>query len=165
MESGTWESRFFADNFIGRLYLCHTLRPNVSVDLTRPYGNAIVFSFDRKQFGEQTRNFEVYLHDPKEMVSLSTYKIANIPMVNFYKDSLKAKVQIHPSKFILEGHARDKCNDSQHYSRIKCDITQGWERRIQLVKETFGDRFSCLLPGKTYHLSKLNSTWIMTNNC
>ena len=93
VEAGLWDSRFFADNLSGQLVLCHTLKPNVSMDLSKKYGNAITLNAGGR-FGE-TRYFEAYIQDPNEMVALSSYKVASEPKVSFLKEDLRRKFQIY----------------------------------------------------------------------
>ena len=144
--SGVWESRFYADNLAGNINLCHTLYPNVTMDLNRDQGNVVILNFRGGEFGKTTK-FDIYLHDPEEMVAPATYKVGNNPVVSLFKDDNKRKVRIIPSKTVTEGYARDACSDAPGYRRVECDITQGWDRRIQDMRQTFGQRMACVLPG------------------
>ena len=157
--AGTWTSRFFADTDIGNIYLCHTLRPNVTVNFSIPGGNAISL-FWSHYIMNVSKYWEVYIHDPSESVLLQSYameaqtryqiapKITNFPGHEDTDMQYKKKALILPRKMVLlEPSKKRPCNSSALYSRNMCNIRHSWKVRFAQMEAKYGKRFECQLPG------------------
>ena len=102
---------------------------------------------DQSGAAKSTRGFEIYIHDPSELVAISTYKIANIAKLSVFKDDIKKKVQIYPSYYVKKGYSETVCNGANDYSREQCNTIGGWNKRIRQMRDMFGPRMACVLPG------------------
>ncbi len=58
--AGTWTSRFFADSSTGANHLCHTLRPNATVNFGRQEGNSISITWSRAFRQKSHQSFTVH---------------------------------------------------------------------------------------------------------
>ncbi len=55
---------------------------------------------------------------------------------------------IKPKKMVLPKSSKvHPCNSSVHYSRNMCNVYHSWNIRFQQMKEDYGDRFDCQVPG------------------
>jgi hypothetical protein len=43
--------------------------------------------------------------------------------------------------------AANPCNESDGYSTNQCEESSGWEHRIDDLREAYGSRFGCVIPG------------------
>ncbi len=69
--AGVWTSRPLADSSEGRIYMCHTLQPNVSVNFATRRGSSIGVRFD-SEYKKYSQFWFVYVHDPRESVTALT---------------------------------------------------------------------------------------------
>ena len=151
--AGKWVSRFMMDSAeTAHLFLCHTLVPNVTLDFSLVDGNAVGMTWNRDKFAGVTRYFEVYIHDPRETVSLSNYFAEPNPKVTFARPEegdlvvKKRKIQLFPSRFEVIGHAQ-RCSDEEGYSKVACDLAHCWDKQMDVMADFFAERFNCTLPG------------------
>jgi hypothetical protein len=82
VESGTWSSRFMLESFTGQNVLCHTFRPNVSMDLTKRNGHAFEIRWSNLVI-RQIPKWQMYVHDLHEDVVLDRYLMRSLPSLTF----------------------------------------------------------------------------------
>ena len=144
--AGKWISRLMADSNRGWNFMCHTMKPNVSVDFSVAGGNK--FSLLWGVPLQDISYWHVYVHDRNEEVVLSSHAIETLPLLIPNRNGMRVKAMIIPKLIRLpEPSEVHPCIVSRDYSKNRCDLEWGWTKRIQEVKALNGDRFGCLLPG------------------
>ncbi len=151
--AGKWISRFLADSTDGTNQLCHTLIPNVTVTFDNPLGHSIALKWENTYI-TKSNFWKVYVHDIHEHVLLDSYAIKTMPSVTFLKydltDETKTKKKLlmlprltkHPSSSEVL-----PCVNCQDYSENWCNIQWGWKENLQEMKNYYGKRFTCRIPG------------------
>ncbi len=156
VEAGKWRSRFFASSIDAKIYLCHTLVPNMTVRFTSPGENAISLAW-RKEYSKKSIHRRIYIHDKNEEVLLNAFAIETVPSVvvkrqeefddNFLLAHRK-KLQIIP-KLIKHPSPSEvlPCKNQTGYSENWCNIQWGWHKKISAMRKYYGSNFTCVQPG------------------
>jgi len=68
VEAGIWISQFYFDGNQGHNVLCHTLRPNVTIDFAQNLGAEMGIRWSREMILRMPK-WQVYVHDRNENAS------------------------------------------------------------------------------------------------
>ena len=153
VEAGKWKSRFFSSSVDAKIYLCHTLKPNVTVGFAAPGDNSISFIW-RKKYSKASVHRRLYVHDQNEEVLLNSFAIETVASTvvrreeDFDDFHHKKKLQIIP-KLVKHPDPSDvlPCKNDTNYSENWCNIQWGWHKKIAAMKEYYGSNFTCIQPG------------------
>ncbi len=155
VEAGKWRSRFLASSTDAKLYLCHTLVPNVTVGFAATGSN--VFSFTWKpDYSRSSIYRRIYIHDRNEHVLLNSFALETVASVvveqrtsfDYTATENKKKLQIIPK---LVKHPEPSsvlpCKKDNNYSENWCNIQWGWHNKINAMRKYYGSNFTCVPPG------------------
>lgn len=158
VEAGVWRSRILADSKRGDIFMCHTLIPNVSVSFRTNEGNALALNLDVNYLNSSYLR-QVYIHDKLQHVLLDTFAIsteASFDVQTLYSDTEKDSMVFQLAKrfqLLPTQHQRPDssqvhpCIEEADYSESWCKINHNWNRKIQVMKDYFGNNFTCITPG------------------
>ncbi len=159
VEAGMWRSRILADSKRGDIFMCHTLIPNVSVSFSTNNGNSLSFNWDVDYMNTSYLR-QVYIHDKHEHVLLDTFAInseASFDVETLYSNSTERttllfetakRFQLIPTQHLRPDSSQvHPCTTEAMYSESWCKINHNWNRKIQVMKDHFGDNFTCISPG------------------
>ncbi len=153
VKAGVWTSRIMSDSLAGKIYLCHTLTPNVTANFTTGYSSSMSIAW-RQPYSTLSSYRHVYVHDRHEDVLLKSFAIGSAdPVVIRKKESKlstvhKKKLKVVPT--MLEQREQSDlhpCNEMKGYSQNRCNIRFGWHKKVEELRNFYGANFSCLLPG------------------
>ena len=147
--AGKWISRFFADSLYGFNYFCHTLEPNLTVDLSQPDGgNAFKLELGYN-YRELSPHRRFLVHDKREMLLLRSYRISTLLELTLFSHAVsKTRARLEPRKNVLVQTRHHPCNESEEYSENRCNVAFAWKQRMAKMREKLGaDNFTCVLPG------------------
>ncbi len=157
--AGKWRSRFFSSSVDAKIYLCHTLVPNVTVKFATPGDNTISLVWQKEYSGKSIHR-RVYVHDKNEEVLLNSFAIETVASVVVKREedsddypilAHKKKLQVVP-KLVKHPKPSDvlPCKNDTKYSENWCNIQWGWHMKIAAMKEYYGSNFTCIQPGVWY---------------
>ncbi len=150
--AGVWTSRFLADSDKGFNALCHTLKPNVSVDFASDGGSAMEMRWNNELL-RYVPSWQLYLHDSREHVSLKSYAMKDMPMLTFQRPkqgselSHVALARLKPRLNLEAGTPTYPCEDPDSYSHNLCNLKRFWKCRLDSLKLYYGNRLRCVIPG------------------
>ncbi len=153
VQAGRWRSRFYASSVDAKLYLCHTLVPNVTVDFASIGANSFSLVW-KSSYSETSVYRRIYIHDRNEHVLLNSFAIETVASVVVEQKvpaeplKHKKKLQVIPKlvKFPKPSSVLP-CNSGKNSSENWCNIQWGWHNKINAMREFYGSNFSCLPPG------------------
>ncbi len=151
--AGKWKSRILADSQDGKLYMCHTLIPNMTVDFFATLGNSMAIAW-KPTYAATSTYWRVYVHDRNEHVLLNSFAIetvASVAIPQFDADNplkQKRKLLLVP-RFTQHPKSSEvlPCETDLEYSVNWCNIQWGWHQKIRLMENYYGTNFSCIIPG------------------
>ncbi len=132
--------------------MCHTLVPNVTVDFERIRGNVISLRWD-KYFRENIPEWRIYIHDKHEHIVLASYAMTDLPYLTLKSATVgepstyKGKAKLLPRLTKKPNTKVHKCSADPSYSQNLCYLKLFWDLRVKTLKEYYGSRLDCLIPG------------------
>lgn len=135
-----------ADSTQGNNVLCHTLIPNVTVDFQKAKGNVISVRW-QSPFRSVVPEWQVYLHDKYEHLVLASYAMKDLPFLNLRPVEVKARGKISPRLTKRPRTKAHPCSENPGYSQNSCYLDLFWGERIRSLREFYGSRFDCVIPG------------------
>ncbi len=142
-----------ADSVQGDNVMCHTLiTNNLAVNFSVSGGNTLAIKFAPTVLSNVPL-WKIYVHDKEEHLVLSTYAMGDIPFVQLKNinqtrtNAHKAKVKLLPKLFNKPGTKFHPCIKDDSYSQNECYLKKLWKNRVDKIKDYYGERFDCVLPG------------------
>ncbi len=152
MPAGKWISQVLADSSKGNNVICHSFIPNVTVNFEKIGGNSITLRWD-KALKEHVPEWRIYIHDKHEHVVLASYAMSDLPYVTLKKSTeeksfkFKHKTKLMPKLKKRPNTNAHKCIENRSYSQDLCYLKLFWTSRVNSLKEFYGSRFNCSIPG------------------
>ncbi len=147
VDAGTWNSRFVADSQLGAVHMCHTLTPSVNADFSSLEGRSIGISWNKHLEYRNVSFFQVYVHDRDEHFLPETYAIETMTSVFMEGPMFQKKLMIKPTLMRKPLTSRRHPCLMGNYSVNLCQINHGWDHKLKLVEDFYGERFQCEIPG------------------
>ncbi len=147
VEAGEWKSQFLADSQYGVLSMCHTLKPNVTVDFSSIEGRTMGLTWN-VPFIRNTPYWKIYVHDKNEHFLPQSYAIETMASLTLQRNHSLKTILIKSS--ITKKPPPSKkhpCINNYNYSENLCNIKWGWDKKLEIMEEFYGDRFQCQIAG------------------
>ncbi len=145
--AGIWRSRFVADSQYGALLMCHTLTPNITVDFSSRERRTIGITWE-KNFLRKTPFWKVYVHDKNEHFLPDTYAIETMASLTLQRNHTLKTILIKSSLTKKPSPSKKHpCKNDAEYSKNLCNIQWGWNKKLEIMENFYGDKFQCQVPG------------------